>query len=287
MPWPASLSSQQVLEVTQVGRTRRPDGTLQLYAHTPTPGGTAADPHAALVAALRGAAGNTSEARVTVSAPSAAVPGLPPTASAGSFVRVGGAAVPAALLAGFDAAFQGGTFHTQYDTLDSIDTEAVAAAAVVLARAAHALALGGPDAAASAVPLPVAWDSVRASVDALSQVGALRGMAHGTGCSGRQGRLLGGQPAAGRQRRPRLHRVPASPRSCRAPLALGSLTRATRAAALLLPSPATQCLLNGTVGLACPLAQAVMTPVRGGRPSHYIGILRTLTAGWWAGGRAG
>lgn len=40
-----------------------------------------------------------------------------------------------------------------------------------------------------------------------------------------------------------------------------------------------QCLLNGTVGLNCPLAQAVMTPVAGGHVSHYIGILRSLTSG--------
>lgn len=153
-----------------MGRTRLPDGTLQLWAHTPAPGGAPAGPHADLVAALRAAAANTSEVRVAVSAPDAAVPGLPPTASAGSFARVGGPALPAALLAGFDTAFQGGTYHTQYDTLDGIDTEAVAAAAVVLARAAHALALGGPDAAAAA-PLPVAWAEVRATVGALSQVG--------------------------------------------------------------------------------------------------------------------
>lgn len=40
-----------------------------------------------------------------------------------------------------------------------------------------------------------------------------------------------------------------------------------------------QCLLNSTVGLTCPLAQKMMTPVAGGKVSHYVGILRTLTAG--------
>ena len=145
--------------------------------------------------------------------------------------------------------------------------------------AAHALALGGPDAAASAVPLPVAWDSVRASVDALSQVGALRGMAHGTGCSGRQGRLLGGaascRPAVQAAPSRRADIVPLLLRSPRARLA-DSRHPCGRPP---LPSPAMQCLLNSTVGLGCPLAQAVMTPVRGGRLSHHIGILRTLTAG--------
>lgn len=40
-----------------------------------------------------------------------------------------------------------------------------------------------------------------------------------------------------------------------------------------------QCLLNSTMGLNCPLAKRLMTPVAGGKVSHYIGILRTLTAG--------
>lgn len=165
---PASLQP-QVLEVTQVGRARRPDGKVQLYTHTPVAGGGGVGPHAELLAALAAAAANTSEQRVAVSPAGAAAPGLPPTASAGSFVRVGGATLPAVLVSGFDTAFQGSTFHTQYDTLETIDLEAVATAAVVLARAAHALALGGPSDAAAA-PLPVSYTGVQATVDALAQV---------------------------------------------------------------------------------------------------------------------
>ena len=162
----------QVLEVTQVGRARQPGGGVQLYAHGPAGG-----PPPELLAALQAAAANSSGAggpgSVSVSPASAATPGLPPTASAGSFLRVGGAGVPAVLLSGFDQAFQGSTFHTQYDTLDTVDGGSIAAAAVVLARAAHALALGG-GAAAAAVPLPVDHGSVRTTVDDLMQVGGRR-----------------------------------------------------------------------------------------------------------------
>jgi len=152
-----------------VGRARQPSGSVQLFAHGPTGG-----PPADLLAALQAAAANSSQgggpASVSVSAASAATPGLPPTASAGSFVRVGGASVPAVLLSGFDEAFQGSTFHTQYDTLETVDADSIAATAVVLARAAHALALGGGSGAAPAVPLPVDYAAVRGTVGALMQV---------------------------------------------------------------------------------------------------------------------
>lgn len=160
-----------VLEVDQVGRARQPSGAVQLFAHSPAGG-----PPADFLAALQAAAANSSQgggpASVSVAAASAAAPGLPPTASAGSFVRVGGASVPAVLLSGFDAAFQGSTYHTQYDTLETVDADSIAATAVVLARAAHALALsGGNGSAAPNVPLPVDYAAVRGTVDALMQVG--------------------------------------------------------------------------------------------------------------------
>ncbi|PRW57704.1 nicastrin isoform X2 isoform A [Chlorella sorokiniana] len=195
-----------VLEVNQVGRARQPSGTVQLFAHGPAGG-----PPADFLAALQAAAANSSQgggpASVSVAAASAATPGLPPTASAGSFLRVGGPSVPTVLLSGFNEAFQGSTFHTQYDALKTIYADSIAATAVVLARTAHALALGGGGAAAPAVPLPIDYAAVRVTVDALMQ-----------------------------------------------------------------------CLLNSTVGLNCPLAKRLMTPTAGGKVSHYIGILRTLTA---------
>lgn len=161
----------QVLEVTQVGRARQPSGSVQLYAHGPAGG-----PSTEFLAALQAAAANSSQAggpsSVGVAGAIAAAPGLPPTASAGSFVRVGGASLPAVLLSGFDATFRGSTFHTQYDTLETVDADSIAATAVVLARAAHALALGGGGGAAAApdVPLPVDYAAVKVTVDALMQV---------------------------------------------------------------------------------------------------------------------
>lgn len=159
-----------VLEVDQVGRARQLSGAVQLFAHSPA-GGPPADFLAALQAAAANSSQGGSPASVSVAAASAAAPGLPPTASAGSFVRVGGASVPAVLLSGFDAAFQGSTYHTQYDTLETVDADSIAATAVVLARAAHALALsGGNGSAAPDVPLPVDYAAVRGTVDALTQV---------------------------------------------------------------------------------------------------------------------
>lgn len=197
-----------------MGRSRRGDGRVQLYTHTPAAGGgAAADPQAGLLAALQTAAAATP--KTAVSPASAAAPGLPPTASAGAFVRLGGGgggkpagkAVPAVLLSGFDAAFEGATFQTQYDTLDTIDLDAVASTAAVVARAAHELALADA-AAAAAAPLPLDAAALRATVGALAE-----------------------------------------------------------------------CLLNSTVGFNCGLAKAMMTPVSGGKVSHYVSILRTLTAG--------
>lgn len=63
-------------------------------------------------------------------------------------------------------------------------------------------------------------------------------------------------------------------------LCLSSSPPRARAYLAPLPHPACpQCLLNSTVGLNCPLAKRMMTPTAGGKVSHYIGILRTLTAG--------
>ena len=63
-------------------------------------------------------------------------------------------------------------------------------------------------------------------------------------------------------------------------LCLSSSPPRARAYLAPLPHPAcSQCLLNSTVGLNCPLAKRMMTATAGGKVSHYIGILRTLTAG--------
>ena len=236
-----------------MGRARQAGDGVRFYAHTPAPG--TGGPPAELLAALQAAAGNTTEPSggVAVAPASAAAPGLPPTASAGSFVRVGGASVPAVLLSGFDATFQGSTFQSHYDAEATVDEESIVAAAVVLARAVHTLALGD----ASEPPLPVDYAGVRATVGALTQVGV----------TAAPGRCQGGWGCAGSP-------PPPSP-NCRTPLAAAA--HRTR--------PAAQCLLNSTAGLTCPLAAAMMTPVAGGRVAHYIGILRTLTAGACVAGR--
>ena len=60
---------------------------------------------------------------------------------------------------------------------------------------------------------------------------------------------------------PLLPRLPACPPAC-------------------LPARLLQCLLNSTVGLTCPLAAGLLTPVAAdGHVPHYIGVLRTITAG--------
>ncbi len=150
-------------------------GGVSLYAHTPAGGATAA---AGVLGALQAAARNASAVvgtSVSVAPASAALPGLPPTTSATSFVRVlqgsGGnasSAPPAVLLSDFDTAFQGSTFQSSlYDNISLVDADSIAAVAVVVARAAHALALGEDGAAAE---LPVNYTAVQASVQGLMQV---------------------------------------------------------------------------------------------------------------------
>jgi hypothetical protein len=262
----------QVLEVTQVGRAARdgPNGTLQLFAHTPK-GGAEPAAHAELLSALQAAAAAGGGA--TVSPAGAQAPGLPPTASAGSFVRVGDPArngsLPAALLAGFDAAFRGSAFQSRHDTLATLDADSIAESAAVLARAAYALALdGGGDGGAAAAALPVDPAAVKLRVQGLMQVGCTRGSGTSTclqppSSAGRP-RALPGQLAPAES-------VPAAaPAICPAPTAM---CRRHPAAA------APQCLLNSTVGLGCPLAAGLMSAAGGGRVGHYVGVLRTIAAG--------
>ena len=188
----APRSLLQVLEVGQVGRARQHGGGIQqLYAHYPRgssgAGGGGDSPPAELLRALEAAAGSATEVGpggVGLERASKVTPGLPPTASAGSFVRVApgssGGPVPAVLLSDFDAAFRGSTFQSQHDTLDTIDADSIAATAVVLARAAHALALGGggggsggePGAAGAEQQLPVDYAALKGTVQGLMQVGA-------------------------------------------------------------------------------------------------------------------
>lgn len=130
---------------------------------------------------LQAAASNASSASglsVSVASSGAALPGLPPTASAGSFVRVlqgsssnASSPLPALLLSDFDAAFQGSTFQSSlYDNISTVDADSIAAAAVVVARAAHALALGDDAAVGAAAELPVNYTAVQVTVQALMQV---------------------------------------------------------------------------------------------------------------------
>ncbi|KAL4433984.1 hypothetical protein ABPG75_000425 [Micractinium tetrahymenae] len=215
-----------VLEVGPVGRARptatagqrslsEDEGGVSLYAHTPAGGAAAASD---VLAALQAAAVNASAMAglgVSVAPASAALPGLPPTASAGSFVRVlsgsgtnASSSLPAVLLSDYDAAFQGPTFQSSlYDNSSTVDADSIAAAAVVVARTAHTLALGNGSAAGGAADLTVNYTAVQATVQELMQ-----------------------------------------------------------------------CLMNATRGLGCPIAEAMMTPVNPGHLSHYIGILRSLTA---------
>jgi nicastrin len=194
----------QVLEVGPVGRAQRHGGGIQLYAHYPrdtssSSGDGGYSPPAELLGALEAAAGSATEVGpggVALERASKATPGLPPTASAGSFVRVAsgdsgstGGTVPAVLLSDFDAAFRGSTFQSQHDTADTVDADSIAATAVVLARAAHALALGsgagtgsscsssgsgsGAEPAAEAEQqLPVDYAALKGTVEGLMQVGA-------------------------------------------------------------------------------------------------------------------
>lgn len=153
-------------------------GGVSLYAHTPAGGATAA---AGVLGALQAAASNASAVAgtsVSVAPASAELPGLPPTASAASFVRVlqgsdgnASSVPPAVLLSDFNTAFQGSTFQSSlYDNISSVDADSIAAAAVVVARAAHALALGEDSAAGEAAELPVNYTAVQASVQGLMQV---------------------------------------------------------------------------------------------------------------------
>ena len=193
-----------------MGRARRRGGAgIQLFAHYPrdssSGGGGGYTPPAELLGALEAAAGGATEVGpggVALERASKATPGLPPTASAGSFVRVAsgdsgstGGTVPAVLLSDFDAAFRGSTFQSQHDTADTVDADSIAATAVVLARAAHALALGsgagtgsscsssssgsgsgsgsGAEPAAEAEQqLPVDYAALKGTVEGLMQVGA-------------------------------------------------------------------------------------------------------------------
>ncbi len=180
--------------------------TVQLYTHTPTP--DSSDPATAeLLPALQAAAlaSQAGTGTVALSPAGKTAPGLPPTASAGSFVRVtgggsggGSSKLPAVLLSGFDTAFQGATFQTQFDTIDTVDADSIATAAVVLARAAHSLALGSSDSGSSgsgdgqerqkvqAQPQPpVDYAAVKATVEGLMQVSLIWQGRQAVGAGGR------------------------------------------------------------------------------------------------------
>ncbi len=67
---------------------------------------------------------------------------MPPTA-ANSFARVNNSTgLQVAVLAEYDTAYINTQFESMFDTVDNVDQESVAAAALVLARAVHVLAAG-------------------------------------------------------------------------------------------------------------------------------------------------
>lgn len=129
----------QVLEVGQVGRAMSKSGSVQLYAHT-QPGGAYGNA-SGLVAALSSAASQTSEFTVAVSPASASNPGLPPS-SLYSFLRVK-PAIQGVVLAEYDSAFLNPYFASEFDNLTQINTTAITAAALVLARTLYSLAFNG------------------------------------------------------------------------------------------------------------------------------------------------
>jgi nicastrin len=154
-----------ILEVGQVGRAGRVGGGVELFMHTDKR--PAAGAGGEVAAALRAAAAATAEAAVAVAPASPAAPGLPPS-SASAFLRLR-PAIPAVVLAEFDASFVNAAYQAPHDTVDGVDLEAVAAAAAVAARALHALALGPSAAAAAAVPpLALNFTALRESVAALA-----------------------------------------------------------------------------------------------------------------------
>jgi nicastrin len=80
---------------------------------------------------------------VSVAEASAANPGIPPS-SLSSFLRER-PAIAGVVLADFDTRYVNRFFESRFDGRGNVDAASVAAAAVVVARALHELALGGGD----------------------------------------------------------------------------------------------------------------------------------------------
>ncbi|GAB4818162.1 hypothetical protein N2152v2_005208 [Parachlorella kessleri] len=190
-------SVETVLEVRQVGRAMGPDGVASFFMHH-RKGHNNTLP---LWRTVQAAAANTTEVPVSIERASDSTPGLPPS-SVNSFLRVGSDSIRGAVIEDFDTEFKSATFESNYDTVDTINASSIEAAALLVARAVHVLALGDTP---PFPPLPVNYTRVQQTVAALIA-----------------------------------------------------------------------CLL-GDLGLRCPLAAALMSPVSGGTVQHYISILRTIT----------
>lgn len=150
-----------VVEVQQVGRALDSSGGASLYLHHRKGHNNTLS----IWQTMKAAAANTSEVPVSIERPSGATPGLPPS-SANSFLRVGPDSIRAVVLEDFDTQFQTATFESIFDTADTINSSSIVAAALVLARSLHVLALGDTP---PFPPLPINFTAVQQTVDSLME----------------------------------------------------------------------------------------------------------------------
>ncbi|KAK9832610.1 hypothetical protein WJX81_003488 [Elliptochloris bilobata] len=128
----------QVVELGMVGRAGADGGARTLFLHHQR--GPEWGNATQLVSAFQTAAANAQGMKVTVLEASAGNPGIPPS-SLMAFLRAQ-PAIAGAVLADFDSAFTTPFYHSRHDNASTVDEESIAAAAVVAARALHALAAG-------------------------------------------------------------------------------------------------------------------------------------------------
>lgn len=180
-----------LIEIGQIGKAQRQgqsiasafprvngnsSGTYQLYAHTEKTGAAAVAARP-LQAALEAVSFAGSE--IVLSNASTTTPGLPPS-TASSLLRQR-PDLAAVVIEEFDTEFLNGPYHSQYDTVERIDPEAIVATAIFVARAVHALALGSELSTSLDAPvLEVNVTAVRESVGSL--LGCLAEESPGMGC---------------------------------------------------------------------------------------------------------
>ena len=182
---------ESLIEIGQVGKARRlgqsiasatpmgvqnenMTGTYQLYAHLEKAG-----PSAVAAAPLKSTLQSLGGSEVVLSNTSQVTPGLPPS-TASSFLRQR-PDIPAVVIEEFDTEFLNKPYHSQYDTVDRLDPEAIVSTAIFIARAVHALALGPTLGTSSNAPvLDVNITGVRETVGSL--LGCLAEDSPGMGC---------------------------------------------------------------------------------------------------------